>query len=311
MKELDPTIIKQFRGIPLEFKKSKNILVKHRIPNCFESFGLIFHPYYETDDLPPNIFKEPLEAFQIKREAYEKILTVYGFSEFEIPYVDNSEKLQKAINSLIIKKFGITEHQLNSKDNYPDVLKEKEEQLWDIMKESMMKGFKIFDIDEKQSNAKIKWKEIKWKELAERYNLIYHVQLNPRTFRKLFEIIGQPINLKYPKMDYMPKNIFNRVLISIKNFYNDKELIIVKDQTVAYQVEVNNIPSVLEGRITTIASLNPLKYIFHCGHDGVRTVFGGSVEFGEFLKETELEIMPCYDDTQLSWPDADQLNLFG
>ncbi len=84
MKELDPSYLKKLRGLPLSYKKKPGgiLLVKHRIPNHFEAFGLIFHPFYETDDLPSTIHKESSLTFQNKRVAYEKILKIYGISEF-------------------------------------------------------------------------------------------------------------------------------------------------------------------------------------------------------------------------------------
>lgn len=172
-----------------------------------------------------------------------------------------------------------------------------------------MKAFSSNDLEKAQENKNIKWREVKWKTLAERYLLIYYPELNPGTFMKLFEIIGEPQNLKYPDMDYIPTKIINQIIKPDKIFYGDNELLVVKGQMEIFQINVNEISTSINRSVTAIASLFPLKYIFHCPDDGMKTIFGGTAALGNFLQENaELEILPCYEDTVVSWPGADKLN---
>ncbi|ALJ00721.1 hypothetical protein [Rufibacter tibetensis] len=158
-----------------------------------------------------------------------------------------------------------------------------------------------------------KWEYVTWQSIAEKYGLKFHNEINPTSFEALFEVIGYPRNLWFPKGGYLPRPVFIK-LVSVLRAATDTE------QVCVYQIPPNNINEMelvvcsFEEAITYfkedfIGYLYAMdkSWIVYTDTDLHFTLAAGAVSVISAIMNSELEAIKCESDTRVDY-SSDKVN---
>ncbi|MDX2246516.1 MAG: hypothetical protein SF052_07065 [Bacteroidia bacterium] len=74
-----------------------------------------------------------------------------------------------------------------------------------------------------------KWDFVTWKSIADKYDLTFHNEINPKTYVDKFQKIGWQRNLNFPSEGYLPRKILTKLLTLLKeNSSSDESYIYQK-----------------------------------------------------------------------------------
>ncbi len=168
----------------------------------------------------------------------------------------------------------------------------------------------------KEYNSK-RWSIVSWKNIAEKYGLIFHNQINPDSFVAKFLKIGWQRNLNFPREGYLPRQSLIKLLDILKTTTKVTEVCI-------YQMPPNNIwkdnkdsdfvkcsyEGVLEyfdkdfiGYLYAIDK----SWIILTDTDLTFTIVGGRKKLIYALVASDLEVLECKSTTRVD-NYSDELN---
>lgn len=164
--------------------------------------------------------------------------------------------------------------------------------------------------EERQREYKSKtWHFATWRSIAEKYDLVFHNEVNGKTFADKFQTIGWPRNLKFPSEGYLPRELLVNLLKKLENISNS-------DQVYIYQMLPNSIfkdnkdcdlvkctfNEVLEYFDTNfIGYLYPedKSWVVFTDTDLCFSIVGGPKRLVDLLLSSDLEILECNATTRV------------
>lgn len=172
----------------------------------------------------------------------------------------------------------------------------------------------IVDIFERQQvqlkeyNSK-KWNFVTWKNIADKYGLTFHNEINPQTYIDKFQKIGWQRNLNFPSEGYLPRQILTKLLILLQDKSSSDEVYIYqmpphniwKDNKDCDLVKCN-FNEVLEyfdkDFIGYLYSIDKSWVVF-TDTDLCFTIVGGQNQLIDTLISSELEVSECIATTRV------------
>lgn len=286
------------------------------IPPLFEEYVKILHPFVIDLDQTDKIYKEKDFVEQYKEKAKLNLIKAFNLPDTlkELDY----DVMNKYCLSHLAKK-----HQLK----HDTLGKISMDTLNSSAKEDMAKYIGVLllqstieSLGEEMDNDKdLQEDHMKnvgyatWREICEKYDFVYHNELNYDTFFKRFKATGFPRNLYLPKVE-LPKVQLDMLVAFIKEINQSQQLYYQLDHNYnqAVPTSVENLiddryeKCVINGGYIFDASRQWLIY-----NDPRRdlevTLFAGTKKMINLLKKTGLEIMQCSPQTRVDWY-SDKIN---
>lgn len=160
----------------------------------------------------------------------------------------------------------------------------------------------------KDYNSKT-WNLVTWKSIAEKYDLVFHNEINPQTFVNKFNKIGWQKNLLFPSEGYLPRQLLVKLLNLLKN-------VSTSDYVYIYQMMPHNIwkdnkdcglvkcsfDEVLEYFDTDFKGYlysADKSWVIFTDTDLHFTIAGGQKQLIDILLSSDLEVLECKATTRV------------
>jgi hypothetical protein len=289
------------------------------LPNHFEAYCKILHPFTEDLDTK-DTSHEDIKSIEL--DVKRRFINRFKLHEFEWKNLDY-EFFMKEVEHFLLKKYDIitldyspfinsySEDIINDLSFYHNWSRRKQrkvdelkEQSWDKMDFSNLKNTK----------------KLTWRELAQRYGLIFHNNINPTSYSNKLKQIGYPQNLYFPQ-PYLDEMESNELISVLKKFTPSLKFCFLQFELIneAYKFDfkydfLDNILS--DGDDKKLKSDYLLCkegnwVIWSDIHEDLQlTLVAGSRDLIESLKiESNFEIQECTLDTRVDYY-SDHLNVF-
>jgi hypothetical protein len=158
-----------------------------------------------------------------------------------------------------------------------------------------------------------RWEYVTWKQIADRYGLEFHNEINPNSYITRFVEIGYPGNLWFPKGGYLPRPVFIKLISVLSAASQAKEVCI-------YQLPPNNIYEVelLAGSLADVTSYfkedfigylyaTDKSWVVYTDTDLHFTVVAGPEPLITAIVNSELEAVRCSAETRVDY-FSDKIN---
>jgi hypothetical protein len=169
----------------------------------------------------------------------------------------------------------------------------------------------------KEYNSK-KWEFVSWNNIAEKYGLIFHNEINPQTYVGKFQKIGWQNNLNFPSEGYLPRQILVKLLTMLSHESSPSDVYIY--QTPPHNIWKDNkdcdlvkcsFKKVLEyfdkDFIGYLYSADK-SWIVFTDTDLCFTIVGGQKKLTDILISSELEALECAETTRVD-NYSDKINM--
>lgn len=158
-----------------------------------------------------------------------------------------------------------------------------------------------------------------WRDVAEKYGLVYHNEINPQSFVRRFQQIGWPPNLRFPSEGFLPQEALETFLAVVASHTPSQRVYI-------YQQAPNTIWRNSEPEELVLCRLDEVKDYFTSGfigyiYDEERrwiifndtdlcfSVVGGARKLIMDLLSSPLEVLECSANTRVD-VNSDKVNQF-
>ncbi len=279
--------------------------VNHIIPNIFENYLRIFHPFYKSRDIDQKLIRQVGTETKIHK-YFEEFIRVFELNEklFQLP--NNTLEYLRYLKGEVYNLHYIDHDKLKNPCELTQELKLKFNDFSKWTKKEFSE-IELIDCDYLHLNT-TNWYPVSWKEMADYYNLFFHESITLNSFMLRSKLFGNLSNLKWPQMNTMDKKISKTLLEAIQSINGNQPILLLDSNINLYEALPTEIPELFLSNILIISSAKEKEWLCITQSDATETYIGGTHEFIDKISNYEIESLECTPETMVDWTNADNYN---
>ncbi|WP_299762758.1 hypothetical protein [uncultured Pontibacter sp.] len=215
----------------------------------------------------------------------------------------------------VFHPFEITTDEPDTLENDPDLKEDLAEIITFNYRQGTHKTTNPWEASGGDLNLKLRmtdpnlkrWEYVTWQEIAEKYELIFHNEINPDSYITRFDEIGYPWNLWFPKGGYLPRPVFKKLNSVLSSASQTHEVCI-------YQMPPNNIykMELVSGSLEDVSNYfeedfigcmyaSDKSWLVFTDTDLHFTLMAGPESLITAIVNSEIEAVRCSADTRVDY----------
>jgi hypothetical protein len=306
---------------PIPWSKETGNTLRIILPNQFDAYCKILHPFIEDLDTKETSCEDIKSIKSIELDIKRRFINRFKLHEIEWKDLDY-EFFIKEMEHFLLKKYEIItlDYDLVLNSYSEDIINDLSfYHRWSNRRHQRVDEVNQQSLDNMDFSNLKNTRKLTWKELAQRYELIFHNNINPTSYWNKLKQIGYPLNL-YSPLPYLDEMESKGLISVLKKFTPSLEFCSLQFEFIneAYKFDFKDdfLDNILRNGDDKKLKSGYLLckegnwIVWSDVHEDLQlTLVAGSRDLIESLKtESNLEIQECTLDTRVDYY-SDYLNV--